>query len=450
MITSTTSSTSSSALVTPPPPSSTPPRHVPVGRRLNLRLHTTWGDPHFLGLTAVEILTCAPRSSSSSSTCYCATSHEVDGWFPKRLEVHQEQLFASPKDLNVCGHSGDPRTLDKLVNGINATRDDRNMWLVPYTRNGEHLLSFDLGQSDVPIAGIKIWNYNKSQDDAHRGARLVTMDVDGTKLFERNGWNGQCISSSVETFMEIRKAPGHVDYDSGQIIWLSKHSGEATTTAMTTTMATTMTRCSSQLINRGLFRYFRPSSLQTYETVTLPRGRSFKISLTSTWGDPYYIGLDRIEMYDQEDRLILIQGETVSGDSGGEEEGGGNSCDTNLGTISASPHSVNSLLPENAALVLQAQKESIPIRSNKFIIHDSRVPSNLFQPEQSGKASQCWLAPLRSSLNKDDMEPNVLYITFDRPTTLSRLKLFNYSKTRNRGAYFLFLSLLPSTKQSNM
>ena len=31
----------------------------------------------------------------------------------------------------MCGHHGDPRTVDKLVNGVMATTDDRSMWLIP-------------------------------------------------------------------------------------------------------------------------------------------------------------------------------------------------------------------------------------------------------------------------------------------------------------------------------
>lgn len=32
-----------------------------------------------------------------------------------------------------AGNSGDPRTKDKLVDGVNVTVDDRHMWLIPYT-----------------------------------------------------------------------------------------------------------------------------------------------------------------------------------------------------------------------------------------------------------------------------------------------------------------------------
>ena len=44
-------------------------------------------------------------------------------------------LSASPEDLNELhggAGGGDPRTLDKLVDGHNATTDSNHMWLAPW------------------------------------------------------------------------------------------------------------------------------------------------------------------------------------------------------------------------------------------------------------------------------------------------------------------------------
>lgn len=39
-----------------------------------------------------------------------------------------------PRDLNdIPGNSGDKRTKDKLVDGVNVTTDDAHMWLAPFT-----------------------------------------------------------------------------------------------------------------------------------------------------------------------------------------------------------------------------------------------------------------------------------------------------------------------------
>jgi hypothetical protein len=51
------------------------------------------------------------------------------------------------------GYTGDKRTLDKVIDGVNVTTDDLHMWMVPFTPNASHLLEIDLG--DVkPVYGV--------------------------------------------------------------------------------------------------------------------------------------------------------------------------------------------------------------------------------------------------------------------------------------------------------
>jgi len=43
------------------------------------------------------------------------------------------EVTASPASVNVLeGYSGDPRTADKLVDGVNLTSDDMHVWLAPF------------------------------------------------------------------------------------------------------------------------------------------------------------------------------------------------------------------------------------------------------------------------------------------------------------------------------
>jgi hypothetical protein len=233
-------------------------------------MHSTWGDPHFMGLTAIELITCESITKSSSNNNNfggCA----LNGWIPTKLSLNYLDVDASPRDLNVCGHTGDPRTLDKLVNGTNATIDDRHMWLIPYTKNGEHVITIDMGDNDVKYAGIKVWNYNKSVDDSHRGVRHISIDLDGKTIYGRSGWDGKSNSiASSSSIIELRKAHGNVDYDYGQIIWFGREP-------------------SSNKVNRkpaSSLHYRRPLINQDYETPILPTGHVFKFSLNATWGDP--------------------------------------------------------------------------------------------------------------------------------------------------------------------
>ncbi len=120
-------------------------------------------------------------------------------------------------------------------------------------------------------------------------------------------------------------------------------------------------------------------------------------------------------MYDEKHSLLQIIGSK--------------SKNSNFGTIHAYPHSVNSCLPENEQLFADAASKGAVVPIDTIIMRDGRVPSNLVDETSSSS----WLAPLRSSLDHNDMTPNVIYITFDRPTTLSYVKIFNYTKTPSRG-----------------
>ena len=66
------------------------------------------------------------------------------------------------------------------------------MWLIPFVAGQSHTLSVDLGPHGCSVAGVSVWNYNKSADDVLRGAKSVVFFAD-----ER------CIGR-----WEFRQAPG--------------------------------------------------------------------------------------------------------------------------------------------------------------------------------------------------------------------------------------------------
>ncbi len=89
------------------------------------------------------------------------------------------QINAQPRDMNVIpGYSGDTRTLDKLINAVNESNDDSNMWMVPWNQGGAYIEI----KLDRMISGLMFYNYNKGIDDASRGVKTVTIFGDGKLL----------------------------------------------------------------------------------------------------------------------------------------------------------------------------------------------------------------------------------------------------------------------------
>lgn len=149
------------------------PAEPPTGVELEIRILSTWGDPHYVGLTGVEVYDTAGDPVVFSSSA---------------------QLRADPPDVNCLdGHSGDPRTVDKLIDGVNTTCDDTHMWLTPYEPTLPNKLWLKLG-SRRELALVRVFNYNKSRIHAFRGARNVQMLVDGQLV-----WSG-----------ELHRAPGMI------------------------------------------------------------------------------------------------------------------------------------------------------------------------------------------------------------------------------------------------
>ncbi|XP_065899997.1 uncharacterized protein [Dysidea avara] len=137
-----------------------------LANELQLQLLNTWGDPHYIGLTGLAVL----------------------GVGLEPLPLAAEQLAASPCDLNdLPEYTDDDRTLDKLVDGVNVTTCDSHMWLAPYTPGGDHVITITLATPAL-VAGIQVWNYNKSTEDTSRGVKEVIISIDGHVISDGCNW----------------------------------------------------------------------------------------------------------------------------------------------------------------------------------------------------------------------------------------------------------------------
>ncbi|XP_023572507.1 protein KIAA0556 homolog isoform X2 [Octodon degus] len=318
----------------PVPEVTTPEPGIYHGICLRLNFTASWGDPHYLGLTGLEVV-------------------GKDG---QALPVHLHQISACPRDLNdLPEYTEDSRTLDKLIDGVNITTEDEHMWLVPFWSGLDHVVTIRFPRAES-LAGLRFWNYNKSPEDTYRGAKIVHVSLDGLRV------------SPAEGFL-IRKGPGNCHFDFAQEILFVDY-----------LQAGPPPPLARRLDTRGLER-----ASMDYEAPPMPCGFIFQFQLLTSWGDPYYIGLTGLELYDQQGQKIPLS----------------------ENNIAAFPDSVNAL---------------------EGVSGDVRTPDKLIdEVNDTSDGRHMWLAPILPGL------VNRVYVIFDLPTTVSMIKLWNYAKTPHRG-----------------
>ncbi|KAF0971838.1 hypothetical protein FDP41_010061 [Naegleria fowleri] len=339
------------------------------GQKIRITLETSWGDLFYIGLTGIEVL-------------------GKDG---KLIKLSTEQLSAKPRDMNeVSGHSGDYRTLDKLIDGCNITTDDRHMWMVPVTIYKERpYIEIDLRQP-TEISGIRFFNYNKNLEDTFRGVKKISLAIDGKPLLD-----------GEDSCFILKKAPGNTSFDFGHtIIFADVLDGGRTSPAEIQKPKDNSARGNplrnSSLLNEGIQQAILKAQAmaqtqgvqaprQDYQTALLPCAYTFKFHLISSHGDPYYIGLNGIELYDARHEKIPLAPSNVH----------------------ASPYSVS---------ILEKSKD------------DVRTPDKLIDGvNNTWNDRHMWLAPIEPG------QENYLYIIFEEPIAVSYIKIWNYSKTPSRG-----------------
>jgi hypothetical protein len=133
----------------------------PRGRILRVDILSNWGDPFLVGLTAMEL--------------FDSNGHLV----------HVRNIQARPTGLSAISadFAQDPRTADKLIDGVTRTADDLHVWLAPFTFGSECNLCLDL-DDDLSLSALNIWNYNTSRVHASRGVRYIEIFLDSLCIFK--------------------------------------------------------------------------------------------------------------------------------------------------------------------------------------------------------------------------------------------------------------------------
>ena len=139
--------------------------YLPQGKNFVFEIKSTWGDRHYVGLSGIEFF-------------------DEKGQ-PIKILNAKKQVKAEPADINILpGYGNDPRTVDKLVDGVYKTCDDLHVWLAPFLgKEKTHKIMIDFEQSKI-ISMIRVWNFNKSRIHSYRGVKEAEIYLDSKCIFK--------------------------------------------------------------------------------------------------------------------------------------------------------------------------------------------------------------------------------------------------------------------------
>uniref|UniRef100_A0A915JUU1 KATNIP domain-containing protein n=1 Tax=Romanomermis culicivorax TaxID=13658 RepID=A0A915JUU1_ROMCU len=237
--------------------------------------------------------------------------------------------FLTPFSISSIGASSS-KNIDRLLNGKNLTTNEKDMWLTNWDKKSSIVLEISLAKS-LDLIGLRIWNYNDS----------LQMSFAGNFVPHFQGETSQHPCRP--------KAPGNTLFSFGQEI---------------------------------LFNDLLKSE---YGRKSGNGGFIYQIQILSTWGDEFYVGLNGVQFFDENEREIKLQKKNLV----------------------AYPESIN-VLPH--------------------VKNDQRIGENLIDSQSfSCSEDHCWLSPLLND------KINKIYVIFDEPTLVKRILFWNYRKTPTRG-----------------
>ncbi|EDQ90700.1 uncharacterized protein MONBRDRAFT_16141 [Monosiga brevicollis MX1] len=258
---------------------------LPSGRELELTLHSTWGDPHYVGLTGIDVF-------DSSGQCI----------------TRQASVHAVPESLrHIPGHEADPRVAANLIDGVNRTCDELHMWLAPFmaTIDSPPVVRLTWAQP-ITIGALRLWNYNQSRIHSHRGARQVSMRLDK-----------KCIFTG-----EIRQASGHMGLNDpdgfGDLILFTTdeqclHTMAPSRPALIEARPQTGggSDHSEVEVSEATDEFCASPTTGGHGADSLFSAGQLAMEILATHGDPFYAGLTGLELRDTEGRLIALQASSL-------------------------------------------------------------------------------------------------------------------------------------------
>ncbi|CAH8433071.1 unnamed protein product [Dicrocoelium dendriticum] len=184
------------------------------------------------------------------------------------LDKNQEPIPI--QEIRLCkADELDPLPLNRLFGPQMETDKTEEMWSCTFTPDSPPKLCVKLPpKSDAH--SICLWNYNDRRLGKDYGVKLI-------KLTDNLG-NNFCHRSKGGVML-VRRAPGHTEYPFGQLLHLKKDS--------------------------FLTRIITAPSVNLYSDNILPYGFVYQVKIYSSWYDPHYVGLNRLE-------LLSITGSSIA------------------------------------------------------------------------------------------------------------------------------------------
>ena len=249
---------------------------------------------------------------------------------------------------------------------------------------------------------MRVWNYNKSAEDASRGVRWLRVELDGALLSPARGF-------------ELRKAPGHARFDFGQTLHLHPHAPpDAPPPADAADAAAAAAADAVARWRTGRGRHVPVA--QDYFAPVHPRGLSIRLRLLTSWGDPHYLGLDALQLFGADGEPLRVHSGTAPPPPHGRADRADHADCADL-RVHATPADINSLPGVHG-----------DPRTVDKLFAPAAEPARLPPPPARKPPADVWLAPWQPE------QVNELYFYAEAPVSLGLLRVLNYSKTCARGA----------------
>ncbi|KAL2718705.1 protein KIAA0556 [Vespula squamosa] len=261
---------------------------LPCGKILIIDILSTWGDKHYVGLNGIEIF---------SDTGQLVSINKIS---------------ENPSNINQLSEHNDLCIINNLINGVNRTRDDANLWLIPFTKGNHHYVHM-IFQDIVTIAMIRIWNYNKSRIHSYRGVKDISITLDDTLIFygeiarasgdlqgTLNSFGDTILFTTDENILEMISTNDEMFtiINNNILNYAEKEKDRPTTVTTNSNLTFGRRKSDCSVGNRS-----NVSSGSEYNTLSLAC-KEIQLIILSNWGAAGIVGLNGIEFIGDQNLIL--------------------------------------------------------------------------------------------------------------------------------------------------